>query len=97
MRELLGLPVQHLDENFGREAGPGRVLTSDQQPSVTTYGSQSPRLGKDAALRLQLVLDEEGHHLGQADRLFLGVREAGAPRSRLRRTTAKVMGSSKSG
>ena len=36
-------------------------------------------LGVSGAEAKQLVLDEERHHLGETDRLFLGVGEAGDP------------------
>ena len=68
-RELLGHPVHHLDESFRPGTRRGRVLTGDQEAVDKNVRLPVGGLGKDAALYLQLVLDEKGHHLGQADRL----------------------------
>src|SRR5262249_26035047 len=76
-RELLGLLVQHLDENLGRGTGRGRILTGDEQAIGENVRLPVAGLGEEAALRLQLVLDKEAHDLGQANRLLLALGEAG--------------------
>ena len=68
------MPILFITSTRGTRRG---ILTGDQQTVGEDVRLPVGRLGKDAAVRLQLVLAEEGHHLGQADRPFFGVGEAG--------------------
>src|ERR1700741_1390226 len=74
---LLGHRVHPLAKSFRPGTQRGRILTGDQQAVGEDVRLPVSRLGKDATLRLQLVLDKEGYHLGEANRFLLGDGEAG--------------------
>src|SRR5215471_19798403 len=70
---LFGL--KGVDQDLGGRSGRSRVLAGDQQSVGDDVDAPVFDLGESGAEAEQLVLDEEWHHLGQANIRLLTVGE----------------------
>ena len=72
------LPVrQRRHQRLRRRARGMRILSGDQQAVADDVNAPVHLFRKDGAQFQHLIFDQEGHDLGEADRLFLAVGEAG--------------------
>jgi len=71
------MSAEQLQQFLGDSGGTGRVLTSDQFPVSHHVYLPVGDFGITGAEALELVFDQERHHIRQTDSRFFRVGEAG--------------------